>query len=70
MKPVDELLIARHSSGLRLVLSPNMKGDMCIWIDLPQMGHFKGVQRLVCRWSNRHRLAKWLRETADKLEKS
>ena len=71
MKPVDEFLIARHSSGLRLTVAPSFNsGALCIWLSVPNTRWSTGIVRLVCRYSNRHRLAKWLRETADKLENS
>jgi len=71
MKPVDELLIARHSSGLRLTVAPNFgNGALCVWIGWPETDHYGGMTRLFCRYSTRARLAKWLRETADKVGNS
>ena len=71
MRGADELLLPRHSSGLRLTVAPHFhNAALCVWIEFPPTKHFNGMTRLLCRYSNRHRLAKWLRATADKLENS
>lgn len=67
-RSVDEIVIARHSSGMRITIAPEFNnGELSVWADVggPYGDYF--VIRL-SSYRNRKRIVAWLRKAADAVE--
>jgi hypothetical protein len=69
-EPVDEIVLAKHRSGMAFAVAPSIFGTLCVWINLPAKPHMgiNGSIRLVCRYKSRRAFAAWLRKAADQIE--
>ena len=60
----DEIILAKHRSGLRFTLAPDLDGTLKIWIDL-----HGGAIADACTCRNRAKFAQFLREAAKRIER-
>ena len=69
MKPVDEIVLARHRSGFGFTLTPRLSdGKLALWAVLRPHRDFMPVQLMICGYQGRASFARWLRRAAERVE--
>ena len=69
----DEIVLAKHRSGLRFTLAPNFNnGELSIWIEmLPRSWQLMEIKsRQASTYRNRAKFAAFLREAAKRIERA